>query len=63
MYQVKILLAVASICCLITALVMLWNEDALSFTFFETKSLETVFVIAAVMLAKDYTGIKRDNYE
>lgn len=59
MYQVKILLAVASICCLITALVMLWNEEMLSLTFFEMKSLETVFIIAAVILAKDYAGIKK----
>ena len=58
MYQVKILLAVASICCLITALVMLWNEDVLSLTFFEMKSLETVFVIASILLAKDCVGIK-----
>lgn len=59
MYQVKILLAVASICCLITALVMLWNEDVLSLTFFEMKFMESMFVIAAVILAKDYAGIKR----
>lgn len=59
MYQVKILLAVASICCLILALVMLWNEEKLSLTFFEMKSLETVFVISAVILAKDYAGIKK----
>lgn len=58
MYQVKILLAVASICCLIIALVMLWNEDVLSLTFFETKFMESMFVIAAVILAKDYAGIK-----
>ena len=59
MYQVKILLAVASICCLIMALVMLWNEERLSLTFFETKSLETVFIIASILLAKDCAGIKK----
>ena len=59
MYQVKILLAVASICCLIMALVMLWNEERLSLTFFETKSLETVFIIVSILLAQDCAGIKK----
>lgn len=59
MYQVKLLLGTASICCLILALMMLWNEERLSLTFFETKFLESMFIIAAVILAKDCAGIKK----
>ena len=59
MYQVKILLAVASICCLIMALVMLWNEERLSLTFFETKFMESVLIIVSILLAKDCAGIKK----
>ena len=59
MYQVKILLGTAALCCLITALLMLWNEERLSLTFFEMKSLETVFIIASILLAKDCAGIKK----
>lgn len=59
MYQVKILLAVASICCLIVALLMLWNEESLSLTFFETKFMESVLIIVSILLAKDCAGIKK----
>ena len=59
MYQVKILLAVASICCLIVALVMLWNEESLSLTFFEMKFMESVLIIVSILLAKDCAGIKK----
>ena len=59
MYQVKILLAIASICCLIMALVMLWNEERLSLTFFETKFMDSMFIIASILLAKDCAGIKK----
>lgn len=59
MYQVKILLAVASICCLITALVMLWNEESLSLTFFEMKFMESILIIVSILLAKDCARIKK----
>ena len=59
MYQVKLLLGTASVCALIIALMMIWNEKRLSLTFFEMKSLETVFVIAAIMLAKDCAKLKK----
>lgn len=58
MYQMKILLGTASICSLILALVMLWNEERTSLTFFETKSCETLFIIISILLAKDYAEIK-----
>lgn len=58
MYQVKILLAVASICCLIAALLMLWNEAQLSLTFAEVKFMETLFILASIVLIKDYAKIK-----
>ena len=59
MYQVKILLGIASICCLIVALVMLWNEQSLSLTFFEMKFMESVLIIVSILLAKDCAGIKK----
>ena len=59
MFSVKVLLGTASVCCLIIALLMLWNEERLSLTFFEMKFMESMFVIASILLAKDYAGIKK----
>ena len=59
MTSVKILLGTAALCCLILALLMLWNEQSLSLTFFEVKFMESLFVISAVILAKDCAGIKK----
>lgn len=59
MYQVKLLLGTASVCALIMALILIWKEQRLSLTFFEMKSLETMFVIAAVILAKEAAKIKK----
>ena len=58
MFSVKVLLGTASICCLIVTLLMLWNEQSLSLTFFEVKLSESVFIIASILLAKDCAGIK-----
>ena len=59
MYQVKILLGTAALCCLIVALLMLWNEQSLSLTFFEMKFMESVLIIVSILLAKDCAGIKK----
>jgi hypothetical protein len=59
MYQVKILLGTAALCCLIVVLVMLWNEKSLSLTFFEMKFMESVLIIISILLAKDCAGIKK----
>jgi uncharacterized integral membrane protein len=57
MIGTKILLIVAAICALIIALMLLWNEKSVSLTFFEAKLLETVFVISAILLTKEYSKL------
>ena len=59
MTSVKILLGTAALCCLIVALLMLWNEESLSLTFFEMKFMESVLIIVSILLAKDCAGIKK----
>lgn len=63
MFSVKVLLGTASLCCLIVALLILWNEEELSLTFFEIKCSETLFILASIVLAKDYAGIKVNRNE
>lgn len=57
MIGTKILLETAAICALILALMLSWNEKSVSLTFFETKLLETVFVLSAILLTKEYSKL------
>lgn len=57
MIGIKILLGTSAICALIIALTLLWNENSVSLTLFETKLLETVFVISAILSTKEYSKL------
>lgn len=60
MYGVKVLLGTAAFCSVLLAVLMLWNEEALSCDTTTAKCLITVFIISAIVLTKDVATIKTD---
>ena len=57
MLGVKVLLGTAALCSALLAVLMLWNEEALSCGYYTTKCLETVFIISAIMLTRETTKL------
>ena len=57
MYGVKVLLGTAALCSALLAVLMLWNEEALSCGYYTTKCLITMFVISAIVLTKEYSKL------
>ena len=58
MYGIKVLLGTAAFCSALLAVLMLWNEEALSCGYYTTKCLITVFIISAIVLTKEVATIK-----
>ena len=58
MYGIKVLLGTAAFCSALLAVLMLWNEEALSCGYYTTKCLITMFIISAIVLTKELATIK-----
>ena len=58
MYGVKVLLKANAICFTLAAIFLLWNEEAVSCGYYTTKCLITMFIISAVLMAKEAATIK-----
>lgn len=57
MIEVKLLLKTAAICLALLAVLMLWNEKALSCGYYTAKCLITVFILSAIILTKEVTKL------
>ena len=57
MFGVKVLLGTAALCSALLAVLMLWNEEALSCGYYTTKCLITMFIISAIMLTRETTKL------
>ena len=57
MFGVKVLLGTAALCATLLAVLMLWNEEALSCGYYTTKCLITMFVISAILSTKEYSKL------
>ena len=53
MFGIKVLLGTAALCSALLAVLMLWSEEALSCGYYTTKCLITVFIISAIILARE----------
>ena len=58
MYGIKVLLGTSAFCSALLAVLMLWNEEALSCGYYTTKCLITMFIISAIVLTKEVATIK-----
>ena len=58
MFGVKVILATAAICSTLAALLMLWNEEALSCDTTTAKCFVTMFIISTIVLTKEIATIK-----
>ena len=63
MAGVKLLLKTAELCSILAAVFMLWTEEALSCGYYTAKVFITMFILAAIILAKETTKlqIQHDN--
>lgn len=57
MIEVKVLLKTAALCFILAAVVMLWNEEALSCGYYTAKVFITMFIISAIILTKETTKL------
>ena len=53
MFGIKVLLGTAALCSALLAVLMLWSEEALSCGTTTAKCLITVFIISAIILARE----------
>lgn len=57
MIEVKVLLKTATLCFILAAVFMLWTEEALSCGYYTAKVFITMFILAAIILAKETTKL------
>ena len=63
MFGIKVLLKCAAFSSALCALILLWNESEVSCGYTMTKVLETVFILSALVLTREYADIKIEHHE
>ena len=58
MKMVKVLLGISAFCSALCAVTLLWNESNVTCGYTTAKVFETLFIICALVLTKEYASLK-----